>query len=90
MAPKPIFVKLQNFPSPVSKPKNLKFRCHISLWIKWFVNSCLRLLGASQSTIEQELKRLLELESLVFNDFRRDMIKKLRRQSVKVHFLCII
>ncbi|CAM1304937.1 KIAA1109 (predicted) [Pycnogonum litorale] len=43
----------------------------------------LKLLGASQNTIEQELKRLQELESLVFNDFRRDMIKKLRRQSVK-------
>lgn len=44
----------------------------------------LRLLGASQSTIEQEVRRLHELETAVFNDFRRDVIKKLRRQSVKV------
>lgn len=43
-----------------------------------------RLLGASQSTIEQEVRRLHELETAVFNDFRRDVIKKLRRQSVKV------
>ncbi|KAG1701702.1 hypothetical protein GQR58_004725 [Nymphon striatum] len=43
----------------------------------------LKFLGASENTIEQELKHLQELESLVFNDFRRDMIKKLRRQSVK-------
>ncbi|KAF8784884.1 Transmembrane protein KIAA1109 like protein [Argiope bruennichi] len=43
----------------------------------------LRLLGASQSTIEQEVRRLHELETAVFNDFRRDVIKKLRRQSVK-------
>ncbi|KAM7291724.1 transmembrane protein KIAA1109 [Ixodes scapularis] len=46
--------------------------------------SDLRFLGASQSTIEQEERRLKELETAVFNDFRRDVIKKLRRQSVKV------
>lgn len=31
----------------------------------------LRTLGASHSTIEQETKRLRELEALVFKDFRR-------------------
>ncbi|KAH6936131.1 hypothetical protein HPB50_013556 [Hyalomma asiaticum] len=46
--------------------------------------SDLRFLGASQSTIEQEERRLKELETAVFNDFRRDVIKKLRRQSVKI------
>lgn len=45
--------------------------------------SDLRFLGASQSTIEQEERRLKELEAAVFNDFRRDVIKKLRRQSIK-------
>lgn len=48
-----------------------------------------RLLGASQSTIEQEVRRLHELETAVFNDFRRDVIKKLRRQSVKVKLVHI-
>lgn len=43
----------------------------------------LRSLGASHGTIEQEMRRLHELEALVFKDFRRDMIQKLRRQSVK-------
>ncbi|PSN42909.1 Uncharacterized protein C0J52_12033, partial [Blattella germanica] len=43
----------------------------------------LRSLGASHGTIEQEMKRLQELEAMVFKDFRRDMIQKLRRQSVK-------
>ncbi|XP_050533025.1 transmembrane protein KIAA1109 homolog isoform X6 [Daktulosphaira vitifoliae] len=43
----------------------------------------LRSLGASQSTIEHEVKRLRELEAMVFKGFRRDMIQKLRRQSVK-------
>ncbi|EZA51340.1 hypothetical protein X777_10025 [Ooceraea biroi] len=43
----------------------------------------LRSLGASHGTIEQEMKRLHELEAMVFKDFRRDMIQKLRRQSVK-------
>lgn len=49
-----------------------------------------RLLGASQSTIEQEVRRLHELETAVFNDFRRDVIKKLRRQSVKVNIYRLI
>ncbi|XP_025405724.1 uncharacterized protein KIAA1109 isoform X4 [Sipha flava] len=43
----------------------------------------LRSLGASQGTIEHEVKRLRELEAMVFKGFRRDMIQKLRRQSVK-------
>ncbi|XP_054257192.1 bridge-like lipid transfer protein family member 1 [Macrosteles quadrilineatus] len=43
----------------------------------------LRALGASHGTIESEMKRLRELEAMVFKDFRRDMIQKLRRQSVK-------
>ncbi|XP_022257396.1 uncharacterized protein KIAA1109-like, partial [Limulus polyphemus] len=43
----------------------------------------LRLLGASQNTIQHEMRRLQELEAAVFNDFRRDWIKKLRKQSVK-------
>lgn len=43
----------------------------------------LRTLGASHTTVEHEMKRLHDLEALVFKDFRRDMIQKLRRQSVK-------
>ncbi|XP_077984720.1 bridge-like lipid transfer protein family member 1 [Glandiceps talaboti] len=41
----------------------------------------LRDLGASVVTIEEETKRLQELEAAVFKDFRRDVRKKLRRQS---------
>jgi hypothetical protein len=43
----------------------------------------LRQLGASHATIEQEVQRLHELEAAVFNNFRRDVIKKLRRPSVR-------
>lgn len=43
----------------------------------------LRALGASHPTIEFEMRRLHDLEALVYKDFRRDMIQKLRRQSVK-------
>ena len=43
----------------------------------------LRVLGASHNTIQQELKKFRELESLVYKDFRRDMMQKLRRQSIK-------
>ncbi|XP_045512611.1 transmembrane protein KIAA1109 homolog isoform X1 [Pieris brassicae] len=45
--------------------------------------SDLRALGASHSTVEYELRRLQDLEALVFKDFRRDMLQKLRRQSVR-------
>ncbi|XP_039287951.1 LOW QUALITY PROTEIN: transmembrane protein KIAA1109 [Nilaparvata lugens] len=43
----------------------------------------LRSLGASQGTIEHEMKKLHKLEAMVFKDFRRDMIQRLRRQNVK-------
>ncbi|CAH1110220.1 unnamed protein product [Psylliodes chrysocephalus] len=43
----------------------------------------LRSLGASHGTIEMELRRLQELETMVYKDFRRDMLSKLRRQSVR-------
>lgn len=43
----------------------------------------LKTLGASPLTIEQEVRRLKELEQIVSNDFRRDMLMKIRRQSIK-------
>ncbi|XP_065331514.1 bridge-like lipid transfer protein family member 1 isoform X1 [Cloeon dipterum] len=43
----------------------------------------LRTLGASIVTIEQELRKLQDLEAAAFKDFRHNMIQKLRRQSVK-------
>ena len=43
----------------------------------------LRQEGASQSKLESEIKKLQELEFVIFNDFRRDVMKKLRRQSSK-------
>lgn len=45
--------------------------------------SDLRQLGATKQTIEQEVERLHELEAAVFQNFRRDVIKKLRRPSVR-------
>ena len=43
----------------------------------------LRQEGASQAKLETEIKKLQELEFVIFNDFRRDVMKKLRRQSSK-------
>ena len=43
----------------------------------------LKTLGASAATIEQEKRRLKELEQMVSSDFRRDIAMKLRRQSIK-------
>ena len=43
-----------------------------------------RTLGAKSVTIAEETERLRQLEAAVFNDFRRDIRKKLRMQGVKV------
>ena len=40
-------------------------------------------LHASQQTIDQELRRLHELKKVIVNDVRRDVLKKIRRQSIK-------
>lgn len=39
--------------------------------------------GAPPAQIEEERRKLQELENVAFRDFRRDWIKKLRRQSTK-------
>ncbi|KAL8597089.1 hypothetical protein ACOMHN_008162 [Nucella lapillus] len=41
----------------------------------------LKQLGASESTIEAERRRLEELQNMLFHDFRRDVLNKLKRQS---------
>lgn len=43
----------------------------------------LKQLGATNATIDIEARKLAELEAAVFNDFRQDIMKKLKRQSVK-------
>ena len=43
----------------------------------------LKALGASHSTIEFEQRKFEELEAAVFHDFRQDIMKKIKRQSVK-------
>lgn len=40
-------------------------------------------LGASNQTIQQEMQRFQKLEAAVFNQFRRGVIKKLKRPSTK-------
>ena len=44
-------------------------------------------LGASQSTIEAEERKLLEFEKVVFQDFRQDLLKKLKKQGAKTAVL---
>lgn len=43
----------------------------------------LRQEGASQTQLDSEIKKLQDLEFAIFNDFRRDVMKKLRRHSTK-------
>lgn len=50
--------------------------------IKTFLNQ--RKLGASEGTINQEIQRYQQLESVAVNDIRRDVRKKLRRSSMRV------
>lgn len=49
-----------------------------------FVLFSFRKLGASEGTINQEIQRYQQLESVAVNDIRRDVRKKLRRSSMRV------
>lgn len=49
-----------------------------------------RKLGASEGTINQEIQRYQQLESVAVNDIRRDVRKKLRRSSMRVSALFVI
>ena len=42
----------------------------------------LKQLGATQTTLETEAKKLHELEQVVFTEFRQDMLKKFKKRSV--------
>ena len=44
-------------------------------------SSCIRQLGASLQTIEVESRKLEELKAIVFQDFRREVLNKLKKQS---------
>ena len=44
----------------------------------------IRSLGAKKVTIAEEAEKLRQLEAAVFNDFRRDIRKRLRMQTMKV------
>ena len=43
----------------------------------------LKQLRASKNTIDEEERKLLELQAALFHDFRQDIMKRLKRQSVK-------
>jgi len=43
----------------------------------------LRKLGATEHTVNQELKKLSDMEAFASKDFRRDIIQKIRRQSAR-------
>ena len=43
----------------------------------------LRKLGASDHTVNQELKKFADMEAFASKDFRRDMTQKIRRQSAR-------
>lgn len=59
---------------------NHKNNCHFSI-IQVFCNIIYRQLGASLQTIEVESRKLEELKAIVFQDFRREMLNKLKKQS---------
>lgn len=55
----------------------------LKLSASYFLNH--RKLGASEGTINQEIQRYQQLESVAVNDIRRDVRKKLRRSSMRVN-----
>lgn len=54
------------------------------LYINCHIFFASRKLGASEGTINQEIQRYQQLESVAVNDIRRDVRKKLRRSSMRV------
>ncbi len=48
-----------------------------------FIGNHFIILGASSATIEAEERKLQELQAAVFQDFRQDILNRLKRQSVK-------
>ena len=48
------------------------------------INDNFRDLGASQTTVEAETKKLEELKSIIFHEFRREVLNRLKKQSEKV------
>lgn len=56
-----------------------------NFFFSFFLNQ--RKLGASEGTINQEIQRYQQLESVAVNDIRRDVRKKLRRSSMRVSAL---
>ena len=49
-------------------------------------NNCLfsRTLGASQNTIELEVRKLEELKGIIFNEFRREVLSRIKKQGERV------
>lgn len=49
-----------------------------------YVQSTTRECGATEATIEIERKKLEDLQALLFQDFRRDLLEMLKRKGDKV------
>ena len=74
-------VSLMKDPSFDSKKRSRLIEKELNEQAK--IINTLRQEGVSQEKLEAEIKKLHELEFAIFNDFRRDVMKKLRRQSTK-------
>lgn len=68
-------------PSIDSKKRSILMEKEMSEQLK-FIND-LRTLGASHNTIAHEERRLQELQALCYKYFRRDMIQKWKRPSIR-------
>ena len=48
-----------------------------------------RSLDAKPAVVEGEEKKLQELESILYKDFRRDIVEKIRNKSLRVNTLYV-
>ena len=49
-----------------------------------------RSLDAKPAVVEGEEKKLQELESILYKDFRRDIVEKIRNKSLRVNTLYVL
>ena len=64
--------------------RNKKYNFQFTLLSGGRLTDNFRDLGASQTTVEAETKKLEELKSIIFHEFRREVLNRLKKQSEKV------
>jgi len=60
------------------------------LLVLTMITFCCRDLGASQPRIDIETRKLDELKGIIFNDFRKEVLNRIKKQGEKVNHTLVI